>query len=506
MVTLWVFIALVAIAIASWLWLHRWSQRHSKDPKTWPLVGAQMEALNNFNRIHDWFLTYFKDGHRTIKLMMMSGPVYLTVDPLNVEHILKTNFQNYPKGERAHATMYDLLGDGIFNTDGGTWKKHRKVASLEFSNRKLRDFSTEAFREDALRLVEIVHSAAASQQPVDLQDLFMRMTLDSICKVGFGVDMGNLSPSLPDTYFGKAFDTVNEIITARFVNPFWQYQKAFNLGKEKILKQEVVILNNFTSNVIQKRKAEIQAASVLGKREARADLLSRFIAFNEGQPGAYSDQELRDAILNFVIAGRDTTAITLAWFIYCVCNHQHVADRVFEETVEVLGLQSTRQHSFTEVAERVTYETLSKMHYLHAALMETLRLYPAVPRDGKFVLGEDVLPADGIRVKPGDRVAYVPYSMGRMEFLWGKDALSYNPDRWLKDGVFQPESPFKFSAFQAGPRICLGKESAFLQMKMTASLLLHFFNFHLIPGHIVQYRIMLVMPMAHGLLVRASHR
>ncbi|KAH7300165.1 hypothetical protein KP509_24G047700 [Ceratopteris richardii] len=174
---------------------------------------------------------------------------------------------------------------------------------------------------------------------------------------------------------------------------------------------------------------------------------------------------------------------------------------VFEETKDVFGLQDSMQgYTFEEVAKRMSYETLSTMHYLHAALTETLRLYPAVPRDGKVAAGDDTLP-DGTRVKQGDRVSYVPYSMGRMEFLWGKDALTYNPDRWLKDGVFQPESPFKFSAFQAGPRICLGRDSAYLQMKMTAALLLYFFRFCIVPQHVVRYRVM-----ANGLFVNISRR
>ena len=46
-------------------------------------------------------------------------------------------------------------------------------------------------------------------------------------------------------------------------------------------------------------------------------------------------------------------------------------------------------------------------------------------------------------------VNYLPYAMGRMKFLWGDDAEEFRPDRWLDDeGVFVPESPYKFTAFQ----------------------------------------------------------
>ncbi|KAH7446253.1 hypothetical protein KP509_01G047500 [Ceratopteris richardii] len=96
--------------------------------------------------------------------------------------------------------------------------------------------------------------------------------------------------------------------------------------------------------------------------------------------------------------------------------------------------------------------------------------------------------------------------MGRMEFLWSPDALEYKPERWLKDGAFQPESPFKFTAFQAGPRMCLGKDYAYVQMKMTASLLLHFFRFDLVDNGDVKYRVMMIMPIAGGLNVHLSRR
>lgn len=79
-------------------------------------------------------------------------------------------------------------------------------------------------------------------------------------------------------------------------------------------------------------------------------------------------------------------------------------------------------------------------------------------QDPKGILEDDVLP-DGTKVKAGGMVTYVPYSMGRMEYNWGPDAASFNPDRWLKDGVFQNASPFKFTAFQVCYCIYFNKET-----------------------------------------------
>ncbi len=68
-------------------------------------------------------------------------------------------------------------------------------------------------------------------------------------------------------------------------------------------------------------------------------------------------------------------------------------------------------------------------------------------QDPKGVIADDLLP-DGTKVKKGSLVVYVAYAMGRMTGLWGADACDFKPERWLKDGVVQPESPFKFTAFQ----------------------------------------------------------
>lgn len=67
-------------------------------------------------------------------------------------------------------------------------------------------------------------------------------------------------------------------------------------------------------------------------------------------------------------------------------------------------------------------------------------------QDGKSAAEDDILP-DGFKVKKGDGITYMAYAMGRMKNIWGDDAEEFHPERWLHDGIFQPESPFKFTAF-----------------------------------------------------------
>ena len=71
--------------------------RARAGPRSWPLMGCHYEAAKNFHRFHDWCHSFFSDERRTVALTFFSTRIYLTVDPANVQHILHTNFSNYPK-------------------------------------------------------------------------------------------------------------------------------------------------------------------------------------------------------------------------------------------------------------------------------------------------------------------------------------------------------------------------------------------------------------------------
>jgi len=114
----------------------------------------------------------------------------------------------------------------------------------------------------------------------------------------------------------------------------------------------------------------------------KPDILSRFIALTEKQPENYSDKYLRDIILNFLIAGRDTTALTLCWFFHLLCKHPDVEKKLRQESHDLVLKENeclTIEESISMFSQSLTHTVLDKMHYLHAALSETLRLYPVVP-------------------------------------------------------------------------------------------------------------------------------
>lgn len=97
-------------------------------------------------------------------------------------------------------------------------------------------------------------------------------------------------------------------------------------------------------------------------------------------------------------------------------------------------------------------------------LYETLRLFPSVPSNQKYAFEDDVWP-DGTHIKAGTYIAMSSYSQGRCKKLWGENAKEFYPERWIdEEGNVKRESAGKWSAFHAGPRICLGEYFFFLDI------------------------------------------
>ncbi|KAI3944407.1 hypothetical protein MKW98_006568 [Papaver atlanticum] len=457
-----------------------------RNPQYPPVTGTVFDQLIYFKRLYD-YQTNIARKHRTFRLLAPDMSEVYTTDPRNIEH-----------GDHNKEIVRDLFGHGIFAVDGDMWRQQRKLASFEFSTRILRDFSCTTFRKNAAKLAGAISELMRTDQTFNIQDLLMKCTLDSIFKVGFGVDLNCLGgKSKEANQFMKAFDDANELTYWRYCDLFWKLKRFFNIGSEATIKKNIQIIDNFVYEVIQNKRELLS--------NEKEDILSRFLMASEKDPEKMTDKYLRDIILSFMIAGKDTSANTLSWFFYMICKHPLIQEKVVAEIRDVMDFNE-KQTNIADFAMNLTDTILDKMNYLHAALTETLRLYPAVPVDGKCAEKDDVLP-DGYKIKKGDGIYYIAYTMGRMTYIWGEDAEDFRPERWLNNGVFTPESPFKFVSFHGGPRICLGKDFAYRQMKIIAMVLLYFFKFKLEDENKqVTYRTMLTLHMKGGLHLNAFSR
>jgi len=428
------------------------------------------------------------------------GSVVITRNAKNVEHILLHNFQNYPKGKVMHLIFHDLLGDGIFNADGREWLHQRKTTSHMFKERLFKEHIWAVVQRNAKKTRQIL-LATTSGASVDVFNLLNRFTLDTIGEIGFGKSIGSLED--PSSPFLNSFDCGQQITFARFFDVKFVLKASFKLlildtlGLGRFYniserhKHHFATLDDYSRSVVRELRATMDRESTKAGRVAWADIdagksfVGLFVQDARKKGEELDEDYLRDLVLNFLIAGRDTTAQALAWTFFCLASNPDVEAKAREEVCEVCG------------TEDPSYNDIKSFPYLQAVLSEALRLYPSVPIDLKFAEAKDTWP-DGTSISEGTLVGYNIYGMGRDPSVWGIDAEVFRPERWLE--MKEAPNGYQYPVFNAGPRECLGKRLAMVEMKTCLAMVLPHLSLKLsVPADKITADSQLTIGMASGL-------
>jgi len=234
------------------------------------------------------------------------------------------------------------------------------------------------------------------------------------------------------------------------------------------------------------------------EEEGNSDLLSAFMRLRDEKGQPFSDLYLKDMILNFLIAGRDTTANLLTWTAYLVAQHPEVEEKLLEEHRRVLsgvvgegnpsGEDGSGDHPPSRKEEGkvvLTGSLLKKLKYTQQVLEEALRLYPAVPLDFRQAIEDDVLP-NGVFVGKGEFIGYSAYITHRSPKYW-ENPEKFDPDRFSSNHSSHNKlHPYQFVPFHGGPQRCLGQKMALLEAKVMCYHLFNNFKLSIVPDHPVQ--------------------
>ncbi|KAI9488566.1 cytochrome P450 [Zychaea mexicana] len=464
-----------------------------------PIVGGLFRQLANKDRTYDQQCQHFErlDTLTFAASTIGMAPAVLTINPVNVEYFLKTNFENYIKGEHMLKSLGHFLGKGIFIANGERWRYQRKTASHIFNIVNFRNHFTGVFvKELNVLSSHILDKKVHSGKPVDFQDVMFKFTVDSFVLLAFGAEINALK-SRGKVPFAASFDECQHDCLDRFINPFMPIVEALKpiiRPGTMTIKQHLKVIDDFAYGIINERRKQLAEGGEF------KDLLSRFMNTRNEHGELLSDDELRDTSLNFILAGRDTTAQALSWTFYNLMLHPRVETKLFEE----IKAHIRDEHENDSPA---LYEVIKdKMTYAHAVFYEVLRLYPPVPSNIKVALGDDVWP-DGTRIRKGDSVAWSTYAQGRSTKVWGPDARVFRPERWITpEGELRRESQGQWPIFHAGPRICLGQALATLESLVAMIMLLRRYKFTLAPNQEIHYKVSLTMPMKNGMKVFVEKR
>lgn len=355
-----------------------------------------------------------------------------------------------------------------------------------------------------------------------MQDLLFRLTFDSITMSTFGVDFDSVGNEEQHS-FPRAFDEISNLCQKRFVDAFYIIKRWFQIGRrERRIRELKKVIDDYAEGMISQRKVAVSSShgkierhnnnNVSNSKQSfyQMDILSRYIDHANRAGVDIPDEELRDVVMNILLAGRDTTACALSWTWYELTRHPAVVNKIISEVELICGCNENADYSF---------ENINKLQYTHCVALETLRLHPPVAIDPRFTVRDSTLP-DGTNIPAGAGINMCFHASGRSESIWGKDALLFIPERFFhgKEGddivrqkdtrnrKVQEPSPFKFPMFNAGPRMCLGKPLALMNMKLTMAMLLPVFKFNDKKRHNGEYVFGLVQSMKGDLPLQISKR
>merc|ERR1712130_204495 len=313
-----------------------------------------------------------------------------------------------------------------------------------------------------------------------------RFTLDTFCQVAFGQTVESVSSYPAVNEFGVAFDDIIERLGERTKDVLWKLKRALNIGNERHIHSDHMIIKGFVDNII-KKKNKISSSLVDETGTGNYDILSLYLKNNPN----LSFKELYDIATNSIIAGRDSTRMLLSWWFWELCRgeNKEILIKLYKEIDEFDGIPNANDFN-------------QKFEYLEKTLCESLRLYPSVPFLTRKCIKDIKVPKienedRSYTVRKGDSILVPNYTMARNPKVWGDDPCDYNPDRWEKG--LNTFDQTKFSVFNTNPRLCLGKKFAIQEAKIFAFYFLKTFEFQMKKGHVVETRGGAILSMENGL-------
>ncbi|KAL8280285.1 hypothetical protein RQP46_007399 [Phenoliferia psychrophenolica] len=418
-----------------------------------PLLGNLLFLIKHGER-HMENMTAFRkanpDQNKTISLTVPGRRIIDITKPSWIEYVQKTNFPNFEKGPRAYENLHGVLGDGIFVVDGEAWKIQRKATSKIFSTNNFRGFITTSIQSEIEKLKIIIGFAL----------------------MAFGRNIGALSLETDAPVpFASALDYAQGVMNKRFGNPLWRVAEALNGDKNKMA-EATKVMDDFVFDIISQREAEglgnITSDDKKGK--ASEDLLSLYMALRDENGKPLTRRALRDSVLNLIIAGRDTTAQGLAWTWFHLLTRPSILASLREEvdTVKVVDYDS--------------YKTLVETQ---AVFQEGLRLHPSVPKNVWRTIADDHIPEGGPLLHANDSVHWSDWELGRDTSVWGPDAATFRPSRWIDEKrELKKESQWKAHFFNGGARLCLGQTLAVYEATSVIAAIVRDFDLELAPGYL----------------------
>lgn len=407
-----------------------------KGPRSFPLLGSVVDYARDP-------LAFLEDcawgGYGDVAyLSFLRQPTYVLNLPEHIEHVLVTRQRNYIKDKLQRVLLREFLGNGLLASEGDFWLRQRRLMQPAFHRQRISAYA-QIMGEHSRRLLTTWRDGESRDIAVDMMDL----TLSIVVRCLFGLELENSAAAGVGPALAKVIDHFSKLQT--LVVPGW-VPTPENLGYRAALRR----LYRIVDGIIQQRR---QSGGDTG------DLLSMLLQVQDEDGSRMSNQQIRDEALTLMLAGHETTAITLTFCWDLLARNPEAEAALHHELATVLG------------GREPTVEDLPALPFTDGIVRESLRLFPPAWSLSRESVEEDALA--GWRIPAGAMVWLNPWTVHRDPRFY-EEPLAFRPQRWV-DGLERRLPRFAWFPFGGGPRLCIGQSFALMEARLVlATLAQHF--------------------------------
>ncbi|MGR3570048.1 MAG: cytochrome P450 [Pseudooceanicola nanhaiensis] len=398
---------------------------------------------------------------------------HMVMDPGAIRRMLLEKVDAYPKSMVTKNLLRPAIGESLFVAEGAHWRWQRRAAAPAFSHRNvaaLAPYMTRAAEEACARI------EAAGPRAVNMYDEMVRATFDVISDVTFSGDEGFDRAAVHRAVDGYVAEAGKVSLFDMLGFPDW-VPRPGRVRSGRALREMKSVAD-----------ASIEARRKRGL-EGVPDLLDLLLAGEDPETRRRMNTgELRDNLLTFIVAGHETTALTLSWALYLCAFDPEVQEAAAAEAREVLGDRAAGA------------EDVAALPLVRRIVDETLRLYPPAALVSRTALEADEL--CGREIRPGDTVMIPIYALHRNELLW-EAPDEFRPGRFA---AAKAVDRYAYLPFGDGPRICIGASFAIQEAVIILATLLARFRFRKVAGKVPAPVMIITLRPEGGVWLEAERR
>jgi cytochrome P450 len=376
---------------------------------------------------------------------VLTGQSYFIRDPDVVNAINVTHAKHIRKPKVVKQMWKPFLGNGLVPNDGESWKRQHKLIMPGFHKMRI-----DAYGPTMARYTRDMVRGWKDGEQRDFRNEMVELTLRVVAKTLFDTDLAHDSKTVH-----QAMEDISEALIDHAQTPI-PAPRWWPSERNKRMVRALDAMDGVIGRLVAARRKQ---------QKDRGDLMSH-IVFAADEHGSMSDKQLRDELMTLIFAGHETTAHTLTWAWYLLATNRGKVLKAQREIDETLG------------GRPIGVDDLRDLPYLEMCLKESLRRLPAVWIFGREAqtdlrLGDYFFPKGAILV-------ISPLATGRNSKYFD-NPLEYRPERWTRE--FERSLPKgAYVPFAAGPRVCLGKQFAMMEMRIILGTLIQNVDINVLDG------------------------